>query len=203
MPSVAAARGASAVARMAWPWRERERNRASATAEQDAGGEDDELHLGDADQPVEEEQAAESARDDAVVAAEAARHQLLEHDGDAEGRQHRVEHVAADEMHDHRLEQHDAERVEQNRRDRHGEQRRQARFGREHGDEAAEHDELALADIDDIGHAPDERHAVGGEREHGADQNAVDQELKPDRRRLVQNEQIADHRPARPLPSSP
>ena len=133
--------------------------------------------------------------DDAIVAAETARHQLLEDDGDAEGREHRVEHVATDEMHDHGLEQHEAERVERERRDRHAEQRRQAGFGAEHGDEAAEHDELALADIDDVGHAPDQRHAVGGEREQGADQHPVDQKLERERRRLVQNEQIADHRP--------
>lgn len=66
-----------------------------------------------------------------------------------------------------------AERIERSGGDKHGEQRRRPRLDWEHGDEAAEHDELGLAHIDDVGHAPDERHAVGGKREHGADQDAT------------------------------
>ncbi len=88
------------------------------------------------------------------------------------------------EMHDHRLEQHPAEHIERGGRDRNGDQRRQALLDAQHRDEAAEHDELALGDVDDIGDAPHQRHAVGGEREHGADKDAVDQKLEPERRRL-------------------
>ena len=98
-------------------------------------------------------------------------------------------------MHDHGLEQDPAEPIEGDRRDRHGKQRRHALLDAQHRDEAAQHDEFALADIDDVGDAPDQRHAVSGEREHGADQDAVDEELEPERRRLEQNEEIGDHVP--------
>ena len=98
-------------------------------------------------------------------------------------------------MHDHGPEQDPAEPIEGERRDRHGKQRRHALLSAQHRDETAQHDELALANIDDVGDSPDQRHAVSGKCEHGADQDAVDEELEPERRRLEQNEEIGNHVP--------
>ena len=53
------------------------------------------------------------------------------------------------------------------------------------GDEAAQHDELALDDVDDVHHAPDQRHAVGRDGEDGADHQPVQQELEDEERRVA------------------
>ena len=54
----------------------------------------------------------------------------------------------------------------------------------------AEEDELALADIDDVHDAPDQRHAIGGQREDRADEQAIDQKLERQRRRLDQDRNV-------------
>ena len=61
-----------------------------------------------------------------------------------------------------------------------------ARRIHEVGDVTAEHDELALRNVDQIHDAPDKRHSIGRERENGADQEPIDQQLHRQYRRVEQ-----------------
>ena len=64
-------------------------------------------------------------------------------------------------------------------------------LGEDHRHITAQHDEFALGDIDDLHHPPDQGHAIGGKREYGANQQAVQNELDVEDRCFDKNAQIA------------
>ena len=124
------------------------------------------------------------------VGAEAQVHQLAQQDAEAEGGEQRDEEVALDDAEDHEPVGQPAHDEQHDHGGGDAEKGRQSGARDIEGDVAAEHDEFALADIDDVHDAPDQGEAVGGEREDGADQHAVDQQLHRQRRGLDQERQI-------------
>ena len=137
----------------------------------------------------EEDRAEVRARRLHVGAEELVR-ELLDQDAQAERREDRDEEVAVDNAEDHEPVEQPADDVHQARGRRHAEDRRHAGMGELDHDVAAEHHELALRDVDHVHHAPDERHAVRDEREQRADQNAVDEQLQRERRRVDEQRQL-------------
>ncbi len=154
--------------------------------------EGDDLDIGDRD-GAEKLRGAEVGLRGLDVAGEHRVHQLLQQDRQAEGGQQRDEQVAVDHAEHHQPVERPADEEQHDRRDHHPEQRMDAVPEQDHGDIAAEHDELALGDVDDVHHAPDQRHAVGGEREDRPHQQAIDDQVGADHRRLEQKHKIIDH----------
>ena len=76
-------------------------------------------------------------------------------------------------------------KVEDDRRHRHAPERAHTPEGELVRNEAAQHDELALDDVDDVHHAPDQRHAIGRDGEDGADHQPVQQQLEDEERRVA------------------
>jgi hypothetical protein len=95
-----------------------------------------------------------------------------------------------------------AEDEERGSGDRHAEHRMDAGIGDVERDVAAEHDEIALRDVDDLHDAPDQRHAIGRQAIDRADQHAVDQKLQGERRRLPEDEEVIHAVGVRTLSSS-
>jgi hypothetical protein len=58
--------------------------------------------------------------------------------------------------------------------------------GCDEGDIAAHDDEVALGQVLDVGHAPDQRQPIGDQSEDRADQDAVQQQLHVQQRRDVE-----------------
>ena len=115
------------------------------------------------------------------VGAEAPEHGVAQQQREPEGaedlRQHRPFHDVADqpEIDD------DAERRQHQRRDRRADERSDAEHRPDHErDVHAEHDEIAMGEIDDVHHAPDQREAGREQRVDRAEQQAADDHLNED-----------------------
>ncbi len=124
------------------------------------------------------------------IGAEDDVHQLIEDDGDPERRQQRDEQIAFDDAEDDDAIAEPAQRKQRDCPGRHAEQGMKSGLRHGDGDIAAQDDEGALADIDDVHDPPDQRHAIGRQRKDGADEHAIDQKLKRQRRRLDEEGQV-------------
>ena len=60
-------------------------------------------------------------------------------------------------------------------------------------DVAAKHDQFALHDIDDVEHAPDERHAISRQRKNRTGEQSVQHNVESERRVLNQKKKIISH----------
>ncbi len=142
---------------------------------------------------VEQMNRAEIGIDRADIRAEERVRKLLDQDRQAEGGEDGNEDVAVDDAKDDGTVDQPADAEHHRRRQRQPEKRRQAPLHGDEGDVTAEHDEFALHDIDDVEYAPDQRHAIGGEREDRADQKPVQDDVERERRVLDEKRQVIEH----------
>jgi hypothetical protein len=93
-------------------------------------------------------------------------------------REHRTLHDVA---HEQEVAEH-ADGGEDQRRDRHGGRRPAAERGPHHERGVhRQHDEIAVGEVDDVHHAPDQREARREQGVDGADEQAADDDLQEDR----------------------
>jgi hypothetical protein len=117
------------------------------------------------------------------VRAEIPEHGVAQQQREAEGaedlRQHRPLHDVADQ----REIDDDAERREHQHGERRAEQRPSSQERvRDESYVHAEHDEIAMREVDDVHHAPDQREARGEQRVHRAQQQSADDHLNDNER---------------------
>src|SRR5919106_3263326 len=137
------------------------------------GREGDKLDLGDRHATVEKKKRPEIRLRRPDVGAEQFVGELLQHDTQTESRQDRDEQVFVDDPVNHAFIENPTEEEQQHGREGDTEQRMDSSRVQKKSGIAAEHDELALGDVDDVHYAPNQSHAVGSERENRPDQHSV------------------------------
>ena len=105
---------------------------------------------------------------------------ILDDDGNAEGDEERRQNVLAQDAIEHDFLQHEAEREHQGQRDQCGQEGRQAKQRDDEQDEiCAQHDQIAMREIDQPHDAEDEAQAGCEQRVEPAQENALDNCVEP------------------------
>ncbi|MNT44563.1 hypothetical protein D3C72_1810950 [compost metagenome] len=126
---------------------------------------------------------------------------MLQHDAQAEGGQHRDKEIALDQPEDDDTVEPPPDCIHRRRGKRNRQRRGHALADKPDHHIAAQHHQLALRHVDQVHHAPDQRHAIGGQRKDRAGQQAIHHELRIQLGALEQHRQVGHlHHAARPRP---
>ncbi len=115
------------------------------------------------------------------IGAEDPERRITQQQGEAEGRENLGDHRPAHDVANEAEIDDEAEEKEQERRARAERERPAVQIGHhDEGDIHTDHDELAMGEIDDVHHPPDQRQPGREQRIDGADQEADDDDLQED-----------------------